>query len=410
MKVLVVDDNAAKVAKILNCIDGVAGVARDDCDVAFTMIEARDRLSQNNYDLMILDFVMPFRAGDSPQTESTVHLLTELRDRKRLRKPAHIIGLTAYQEGVDALQPIFSQQTWTIVRYSEAETDWSDQIKAGLAWIASAAQKPEERTFSIDACIITALPYPEYDAVLRNGWTWGPAEPLDDTAFIRYGEFICAGSTYKVASAHSPKMGMIPASLLSAKLIQKLRPRILAIAGICAGIKGRGNYGDPIVADPCWDWQSGKHIVKDGAQEFEIRPDPLPIMQEVRVRWEQLKGDRQFWSDLRAEWPDAPDTELRLRLGPSVSGSSVLADAAIVERIKAQHGGVVSVEMEAYGVFSATAAAPRPRPLTFSCKSVCDLADEKKDDRWQTYAAFTSARSVTAYLERYMSELADLLG
>ena len=110
MKVLIVDDNAVKVAKILNCMEGVAGVARDDCDVAFTAMEARDRLSQNNYDLMILDFVMPFRAGDSPQTESTVQLLTELRDRKRLRKPVHIIGLTAYQEGVE----MQAQKNWPV--------------------------------------------------------------------------------------------------------------------------------------------------------------------------------------------------------------------------------------------------------------------------------------------------------
>jgi hypothetical protein len=46
-----------------------------------------------------------------------------------------------------------------------------------------------------------------------------------------------------------------------------------------------------------------------------------------------------------------------------------------------------------------------PRPLAFSCKAVCDLADEKKDDRWQAYAAFTSARSITEFCERYMEDL-----
>ena len=94
-----------------------------------------------------------------------------------------------------------------------------------------------------------------------------------------------------------------------------------------------------------------------------------------------------------------------IRLGPSVSGSAVLADTTIVEAVKNQHGALISLEMEAYGVLSAATLAARPRPIAFSCKSVCDFADEKKDDRWQSYASFTSARSISQFFERYMIEL-----
>jgi hypothetical protein len=107
---------------------------------------------------------------------------------------------------------------------------------------------------------------------------------------------------------------------------------------------------------------------------------------------------------------DAPETDLRLRMGPAVSGSSVLADPEVVEAIKAQHRALVALEMEAYGVLSAARTAPCPRPTAFSLKSVCDMADEKKDDRWQSYAAYTSARSIQAFFERFMTELADIAG
>lgn len=92
-----------------------------------------------------------------------------------------------------------------------------------------------------------------------------------------------------------------------------------------------------------------------------------------------------------------------------MSGSSVLADASIVDQIKAQHGSLLALEMEAYGLLLAGLTAPSPRPLAFSCKSVCDLADEGKDDRWQAYAAFTSARSIAEFCERYMADLDGLL-
>lgn len=405
MKILVVDDSNDKVEKVLSSIIGVGGLTRDDCDVAYTIFDARRLLAERNYDLLILDFVMPLRAGDRPQTESAVTLLTELRDREGLRKPRHIVGLTAFDEGVAALQPIFTQQTWTIVKYAAEETDWADQLQAAIRWIAESSDRPGERVYGVDVCLLAALQTPEYEALLRNGWDWQPAEPLDDTTFVRKGVFESAGRTYQAVSAHSPKMGMVPAGLLAAKLIHLLRPKLISMVGICAGIKGRTNFGDPVVGDPCWDWQSGKHVVKDGAQNFEIRPDQVPLAQQLRVRWEQLRGDREFWSALRGEWPSAPDTELRLRMGPSVSGSAVLADASMVDQIKAQHGSLMALDMEAYGVLLAAISASSPRPLAFSCKSVCDLADEKKDDRWQTYAAFTSARATTEFLERYMGDL-----
>jgi len=182
------------------------------------------------------------------------------------------------------------------------------------------------------------------------------------------------------------------------------------MAGICAGVKGKSNYGDPVVADSCWDWQSGKHVLKDGEREFEIAPDQIPLAAVLRSRWEQFRGDRDFWRNIKDEWAGAPDADIRVRLGPSVSGSSVLANADIVESIKLQHRALLGLEMEGYGVLSAARMAPCPRPLAFSCKSVCDFADDRKDDRWQTYAAYTSARAIREFFERYMHELGSLAG
>lgn len=405
MKILVVEDNNDKIEKLLCRIIGVSELTRDDVDVAFTGEDARKFLTVNVYDLMILDIILPFRPGDSPKAESASNLLLELRDRRTLKKPKQIIGLTAYDEGLQALLPIFSEQTWGIVKYSAESSDWGDQIARAVEWLASAGREIISPSYGCDVAVITALDTPEYDALLRNGWQWAPAEPLDDTTFVRKASFTSSGNTFSAASAYCPKMGLVPAALIAAKIVTGLRPKFLVMSGICGGVKGRVNYGDPVIADPCWDWQRGKHILKEGEQEFEIRPEQLPLAQEIRSRWEQLRADKSFWSSLKDAWPSAPDTELRVRLGPSVSGASVLANPAIVEDIKTQHGGLLAVEMEAYAVMAAASLAARPRPVAFSCKSVCDFADEKKDDKWQTYASYTSARAITEFFERYMFEL-----
>jgi nucleoside phosphorylase len=409
MKILVIDDSNEKIERVIDALIGDYA-SRQDIDVAYTAFDGRRLMRDVQYDLLVLDILLPMRAGDAPRSETAGELLTELRDRDMYKKPRHIIGLTAYDEGVRALAPIFQEQAWTIIKFGAENSTWSEQLSRSVQWIAAVAGQKEALDYGMDVCIVTALDTPEYDAVLRIPWEWDAAGPIDDTTFARRGRFQCNGETYNAIAAHSPRMGMVTAGLLSAKLIHSVRPKYLAMAGICAGVKGRTNYGDPVLADPCWDWQSGKHVVKEGEREFEIAPDQIPTPERIRSRWEQLRSDRQFWSDLKAEWPDSPDTDLRLRIGPSVSGSSVLADPEIVEAVKRQHRSLVSLEMEAYGVLSAARTAPCPRPTAFSLKSVCDLADEKKDDRWQSYAAYTSARSIQAFFERFMEELASIAG
>jgi hypothetical protein len=47
----------------------------------------------------------------------------------------------------------------------------------------------------------------------------------------------------------------------------------------------------------------------------------------------------------------------------------------------------------------AARTAPWPRSTAFTCNSVCDLVDERKDDLWQAYAAYTSARVTQEFFD-----------
>jgi nucleoside phosphorylase len=91
------------------------------------------------------------------------------------------------------------------------------------------------------------------------------------------------------------------------------------------------------------------------------------------------------------------------------SGSAVLADGEVVAEIKTQQRDLCGIEMEAYGVYAAAHAACEPRPLTFALKAVCDFADPDKDDRFQRFAAYTSARTTALLVERFGARLVDSL-
>ena len=62
---------------------------------------------------------------------------------------------------------------------------------------------------------------------------------------------------------------MTAAALTSLKLISAFRPRYIAMIGIAAGIRGRCQLGDIVVADPGWDWGSGKIAIANAGPSFQ---------------------------------------------------------------------------------------------------------------------------------------------
>ena len=89
-------------------------------------------------------------------------------------------------------------------------------------------------------------------------------------------------------------------------------------------------------------------------------------------------------------------------MGPLASGASVLAAKKQTEPIKMQHRKVIAIDMEAYAIFAAAEEAPLPQPKAFVLKSICDFADDEKDDLYQSYAAYTSANALRALMETYL--------
>ena len=412
MKILLADDNNNKIGRVITLLVDQLGINRDGVYVAHTISDARRELRENDFELLILDVRLPTRPGDPPSHSGTIALLEELSSRQTLRKPRHVLGLTAYDEAIREAGPAFIKRTWAIIKFTFESDEWKEQIISCVNYIRSASHNEAGRQYETDLCIITALPIPELDAVIRLPWNWQASEPIDDSTFITRGEFQSGDTSYKAVAAAATKVGMVSAALLTSKLISYARPRFVVMTGICAGIRGKTNLGDIIVSDPSWDWQSGKHFVTDDeGQGFAIAPDPLPLPNFIRARAEQLRADAELRSAIRRRWAAGPpETELRLRIGPMASGSSVLANPDVLEDIIEQNRNLLAVEMEAYGVLAAASFASHPRPTAFACKAVCDFADDQKDDRWQPYAAFTSTEMVRIFFERNMNDIRPLAG
>lgn len=410
MRVLIVDDNHERVPKIVAAMLG-ARVARDQIVHFPALHDARMYLAEHRVDLLILDILIPNRVEDDPSPDNSARLLTELNEKSALKKPRRIVGLTAYKEEAASVSQAFSRFTWTVLDASDVSDDWLFTLKNCVSYLGAENATLEEDQYQTDLLIVAALNDPEMEAVRRYTWGWSPWEPLDDITFVSKAEVAIGDKTYSAIAAVSERMGMVSTAVLASKLLYHYRPRVCIMPGICAGVPGKTALGDVIFAELAWDYQSGKFRVDDeSVSGFDIDPHHINVDVSVAPRIRTLASDSAFFARVLSEWGTRlPLPAPRLLSGPVGTGSAVLADAEVTRNVVKQQRKVRGIEMELYGLYAAATYGPKPRPIFFGLKAVCDFADESKNDSYQEYASYVSARVLRELVERSLPDWVNLV-
>jgi nucleoside phosphorylase len=405
MKILIADDHPRRYERLIGRL-GELGVERKDITLAPSANDARASMENTSFDLLLLDVLLPkWPEGDASPANS-LDLLLELHEGEGLQRPRRILGITGDVQLVESAREEFASWTWSIVQYSESNEEWSSRVLQCAKYILKELAKPEASPrFGVDLAVVCALPSPELDEVLRLPWHWSSPRPLDDVTFVHDGFLEVEGRKITVAATAAPRMGMVATALRSSAVINLLRPRLLAMCGICAGVEKKVNLGDVILADPAWDFQSGKRVRDKGNSQFSMAPHQLYASTSVRSHLEQIRSDQTALAQIALDYGIDASGLTRLVIGPMASGSAVLADGGVIKEIKDQHRELVGVEMEAYGLYAAAHSTSMPQPQAFVLKGVCDFADPDKDDKHQRYAAYASARVLGLLMSRFGAHL-----
>jgi nucleoside phosphorylase len=298
-----------------------------------------------------------------------------------------------------------------LLRDVPGEDGWSQQLNSLVAHLVASEKAVTIAAYEVDVCIVTALRSPEYEAIIALPVEWSNPKLIDSNTYVQTGEIESEGQKLSIVAATCSRMGATETALISAKLIHYFRPRFLMMTGICAGVQGKTNVGDVIVANPTWDWQSCKRAKREDGTVIELpAKDFISLERDVSSRIEAFAADKKNLNEIKSGWlGESPQTELRVCLGPLATGSIVVADGETLLLIKEkQHKEVLGLEMETYALYAAARAAGKPRPIAISLKAVCDFGDYLKDDRFQRYAAYTSARCLHSFLKLHGRELKKL--
>jgi nucleoside phosphorylase/CheY-like chemotaxis protein len=413
IRILVLEDEQEKRRIVTEALLEVDGLEEHDIEHSISAVDAKRKLKESFYDLLILDINVPIRTTQKVKVGGGLDVLRSVREAlPGIIAPGYIIGLTAYDTGFESALEDFENPLWKLIRFDSASVAWRKQLKAASEYLIASKRPPyrtDGSTFHSTLGIVVGLEGVELDSIKALDGSFEQVHVAHDP--IRYfkGRFESATASLDVVVAAAPRMGMPVSAVVATKLIESFRPRYLAMSGICAGVKSKTKIGDILVADPCWDWGSGKITsTKSGKDEFLEAPYHWRLNTDLRNRIKDLADDQEFLDHLHAAWPHRkPKASPGVKIDAVATGGSVIGREAAMQAIRRQHKNLIGIEMEIYAVLMAGELASHPRPTCFAMKAVCDFGDEAKRDFAHRYAAYTSASFLKEFALRYLSSSSD---
>src|SRR5579871_127797 len=273
----------------------------------------------------------------------------------------------------------------------------------------------------IDVLIITALKE-EYDAAYKvaiataehgHGIAEWETRDIGTPTPYAFGTYVAPGGlSMNVALARPTRMGGTATAPVVASLVERLKPRCLAMCGVCAGNPANVALGDVIIAEMVYAYDEGKQK----PEGFEGDHRHLPML-DTWVRAAQdlspaglpsfgdpSEEEAKNWLLERLYAKDNPyDTEgptrlpFQIKVGPIASGNVVAKDGLAWDKLKGLGvRSVLGLEMEAATIGSTAHRLGVPEWVVV--KGVMDYADARKDDRYKPFAARASAEVLFKFL------------
>jgi nucleoside phosphorylase len=288
----------------------------------------------------------------------------------------------------------------------------------------------ETKTSQYDLAILCALEE-EFDEILKLPNKWKNLGTDDNNVDVNGWKLIKEkGENYlttifedknkneiKVVAKCMKDMGMVESATFTTRIINIFKPQYFVMTGIAAGIEDDGiKLGDILIPNIIWNWQSGKFttmedLVFDETKNTYKKEIQTYFHEDMRQKTldpelseivNELKRDDTFFKKMVMDFDDNNVNKIpNIITEKMVSGSAVVANNKIINDIKKRK--LVGLDMEAYGVFYAAEKAKLySNTKAIVIKSICDFANEEKDDSYHHFASHASARTMYKLFTEYV--------
>ena len=382
MKILLVEDDDIKSRLIKTFLQQVVDNNILRLEWAATVSTAGKLIYENQYDLIIVDILLPFHDGGGPVLEGGTEVVNAIRN-SALNGVTSVICLSAVDEAIDKVRDVFTKKGIFICPFDREETNWKEWLQSILSGI--------KYRLRYDFAIICAL-REEVEAFNETTAVLGQVRS-EQGLLVRDLNI----GTLRGICVELRRVGPAYCAATTAKAVESFDLSVVCMSGICGGFSSNVKLGQLVIASPCWDYRSGKWAKSD----FRLESYQVDINGVIRSELTEICEDAGLMDRLERDLSPRAEERALPVFAPFVSGSAVVASADRLEPILDTHRKVAAIDMEMYGFYRAMEICAKPNVKWFGVKCVVDLADDAKDDRLHRYGAVVSARFVTEYFGRY---------
>lgn len=384
MQILLIEDQEKKISSIIKFIKETVPQNHVNIVKTDSLEGARIQILKNTFDLIIFDVYLPIKSCDDSSAEDvSLDILSTYKHSQNYQTEA--IAITQYEVSEIENLSLFNESGVTVVNYSDDDR-WKGSLLVKLNRVLNCVK--------YDFLIFCALTK-ERSAFSHADVKLGEQKLIKG---INCQEITLDGKNGLCIKPQ--RMGLVNMAITVTKAIEEFQPKIIAMSGICAGVPGEANFLDLIVAELCWEYQTGKFKNNEFKQEpYQSEVEPI-LLAELS----QFSEDPQVLKNIKRELFASELKISTIKLAPISSGSAVIASEEKMLEIGLQHRKMTALEMEMYSMYEA-ANQSLCKPLCFGVKAVVDLGDAAKSDDLHEPACILSARFVSDFLKKKLSDM-----
>jgi adenosylhomocysteine nucleosidase len=379
MKIIITEDDHQKLDEIVEFTKSL-GVSENSIVTASNMAEFSAKFD-DSISICIIDLRIPAYDGAAPDTNG-IGILQAVEKVGAGR--VKLLAISSYPDEFEALRGKFESRGCMLVSFLQKDI-WQSALRLMIVQ----SQGSELMDFLIFCALreerapYTAMPALRGKAVFTENLT----------------RFDISISGRKGSVIELPRIGLVDAAATASICLERFKPKIVAMSGICAGFAGRANMGQLLISELAYEYQSGKWT-DDG---FSQEPYQVPSAEDARSVVRELIEDSGILARLEEGWQSTrPSGMTPPKLVTFTSGSAVIAKEELMDQVSSYHKRVIGLDMEVYAVHRACHLA-RSNPDVICAKTVVDLGNGQKDDKLHAYGSSISARFVVEALTTYFS-------
>lgn len=128
MRILIVDDDVARMVKLKTHLVSANGVPSDNISLAEYTNDALEFMRNTYFDVLIVDVILPKRVNSQKSSQNSLELLRKITKSVIYKKPRSIVGITANLEDIANYRDEFSKLCATVIKAKNGDSSWQKSI------------------------------------------------------------------------------------------------------------------------------------------------------------------------------------------------------------------------------------------------------------------------------------------